>query len=359
MARGQDEQQWVARAQTETVRALEAAVRAAGPADVAEEEGWELVCVPLSPEGRATLDQALELAGRHLGPGAPQWQRLEAICQEYLAAHPVDTSDGASFAHYCAERLGMATDRATQGGARRLHTHASAAQDHAAAACQNGLPVLQRECVWLERRLYALPPLRRALREGRVGYEKARLVAAHADDTTVEALIERAQGMTCMNLKFELEARDPAQMCARGELDLRVPRGVGALLDAAVCAAREAAGYWLSPGECIAWIAEHFVGTWEEALAERSTRQKKVIARDAGFCQVPGCSRAAAHAHHVLYRSRGGVDEESNMVSLCATHHLHGVHRGWVRVRGRAPEGLTWELGVRPGGAPLAEVGVH
>jgi hypothetical protein len=94
LARGQDEEQWVARAQTETVRALEAAVRAAGPADVAEEEGWDLVCVPLSPEGRATLDQALELAGKHLGPGAPQWQRLEAICQEYLAAHPVDTSDG-------------------------------------------------------------------------------------------------------------------------------------------------------------------------------------------------------------------------------------------------------------------------
>ncbi len=33
------------------------------------------------------------------------------------------------------------------------------------------------------------------------------------------------------------------------------------------------------------------------------------------------------------------------MVGLCAAHHLHGVHRGWVRVRGQAPEGLTWELG--------------
>jgi hypothetical protein len=141
-----------------------------------------------------------------------------------------------------------------------------------------------------------------------------------------------------------------------------------------ICAFREGSGlsstllsarrarpraYWLSPGECIARIAEHFVGTWEKALAERGTRQKKVIARDAGFCQVPGCSRAAAHAHHVLYRSRGGADVESNMVSLCAAHHLHGVHRGWVCVRGRAPEGLTWELGVRPGGAPLVVVGVH
>ena len=80
----------MARAQTETVRALEVAVRAVGPADISEEEGWELVCVPLSPEGRAKLDQALELAGKHLGPGAPRWQRLEAICQEYLAAHPVE-----------------------------------------------------------------------------------------------------------------------------------------------------------------------------------------------------------------------------------------------------------------------------
>jgi len=390
--------------------------------------------VPLFPEGRAKLDQALELAGKLLGPGVPQWQRLEAICQEYLAAHPVEVSDGereqvlrwpvhvsewmesakealeeetrrwaflcpvepvaasvaapavglgddgdidphcfphrlphhldaelrsltavrdgwdelvghlgllvsmlglwrtmgfASFSHYCTERLGMA--------ARTVE---------------------QR--VWLERRMYALPPLRRALRERRVGYEKARLVAAHADDTTVDAWIERAQGLTCMNLKRELEARERAQMCARGELDLRVPREVGALLNAAIRAAREAAaGSWLSPGECLTRIAEHFVETWEEALAERSTRQKKVLARDAGSCQVPGCSRAAVHAHHVIYRSRGGVDEESNMVGLCAAHHLHGVHRGWVRVRGQAPHGLTWELGVCPGGAPPVEVGTH
>ncbi len=422
LARGQDEEQWVARAQTETVRTLEAAVHAAGRAEAADEEEWELVCAPLSPEGRAKLDQALALAGRLLGPGAPQWQRLEAICQEYLAAHPVEATEGereqvlrwpvslegwldsakealeeetrrwaflcsvepvaapaaapaagpgedgdadphrldeelrglvamrdgwdelvghlgllvsmlglwrdmgfASFAHYCAERLGM-TARTVE----------------------------QR--VWLERRLYALPALRRALREGRVGYEKARLVAASADDATVEGLIERAQGLTCINLRRELEARERAQMCARGELDLRVPRGVGALLDAAIRAAREAAGSWISPGECLTRIAEHFAETWEKPLAERSTPQKKVLARDAGLCQVPGCSRAAVHVHHVLYRSRGGLDDECNMVSLCAAHHLHGVHRGWVRVHGQAPDGLTWELGVRRGAAPLAEM---
>src|SRR6266511_473162 len=30
----------------------------------------------------------MEIAGRLLGAGAPRWQRLEAICQEWLGAHP-------------------------------------------------------------------------------------------------------------------------------------------------------------------------------------------------------------------------------------------------------------------------------
>jgi hypothetical protein len=32
-----------------------------------------------------------------------------------------------------------------------------------------------------------------------------------------------------------------------------------------------------------------------------------------------------------------------NLTALCAAHHLHGVHGGWIRVRGRAPA-LAWEL---------------
>jgi 5-methylcytosine-specific restriction endonuclease McrA len=62
---------------------------------------------------------------------------------------------------------------------------------------------------------------------------------------------------------------------------------------------------------------------------------------------VPGCSRPAAHAHHVTFRSRGGGDDPSNLVALCAPHHLHGVHRNWIRVRGQAPDQLVWELGER------------
>jgi hypothetical protein len=145
-------------------------------------------------------------------------------------------------------------------------------------------------------------------------------------------------------------------MCARGELDLRVPRRVHRLLCAAFAAARAAEGRWLGPGACLERIAEHFIETWRPALAEKSTPHRRVLARDGGFCQVPGCSRPAAHAHHVVYRSRGGGDEEANLVSMCAAHHLHGVHAGYIRVRGGAPEGLLWELGAAPDLDPAVNV---
>ena len=33
--------------------------------------------------------------------------------------------------------------------------------------------------------------------------------------------------------------------------------------------------------------------------------------------------------------------------AVCAAHHLHGLHLGFVRVRVRAPDDLVWELGER------------
>ena len=57
--------------------------------------------------------------------------------------------------------------------------------------------------------------------------------------------------------------------------------------------------------------------------------------------------------HHIIFRSRGGTDDESNRVGLCAFHHLRGVHGGRLRCTGRAQDGLTWQIGIRPGKAPL------
>jgi hypothetical protein len=200
--------------------------------------------------------------------------------------------------------------------------------------------------IWLERRLYELPALREAMRDGRLSYEKARLVAQVAEDWSVEACIARAEKMTCIALRRELEAQDEAQMCARGVVELPVPERVLGILGEAFRAARAVAGRWLPPGECLEIIARHFVDTWKGALAERNTPQRRILARDRGCCQVPGCSRAATHVHHVRYRSCGGGDDPGNLVSLCTAHHLQGVHRGFIRVYGRAPDALCWELGI-------------
>lgn len=401
VARGEDEESWVARARSgQTVRALKAAAKAAMGAATDEDEAWERVSVPVSPEARPVVERALELAGKLLGATAPRWQRIEAICEEYLGAHgapgegddagvlhgpiedcleqvkewleqetaqwsfldrvdpvpaPVATGETdpwrvdaelrrlaglrarwddvfgrlamlfrmlglwrdagfASFAHYCSERLGMA-ERTVE----------------------------QR--IALERRLQVLPPLRRAMREGRITYEKARLLAWQADDGSIAELIGVAEAMTCIELRRKLDAEEERQMCARGDFDLRAPRRVGALLTAAISAAREAAGGWLPPGECLRRVAQHFIDVWEPALKRRSTPQTRILARDRGFCQVPACSRAAAHVHHLQFRSAGGSDDPANLVSLCAAHHLQGVHKGWIRVRGVAPHALEWKLG--------------
>ncbi|MFL5391837.1 MAG: HNH endonuclease, partial [Myxococcales bacterium] len=90
--------------------------------------------------------------------------------------------------------------------------------------------------------------------------------------------------------------------------------------------------------------------TWGAALRERRTVSKEALERDRGFCLYPKCSRPAAHAHHVDYRSHGGPDELGNLAGLCAVHHLRGVHGGWIRVTGTAPDRLRWEIVTAPPG---------
>jgi len=99
---------------------------------------------------------------------------------------------------------------------------------------------------------------------------------------------------------------------------------------------------------------EVFEGMLDEALRSWTLRDPgsrkpdPVIERDGYRCAVPGCSsRRNLQNHHIVFRSTGGSDASWNRVTLCAFHHLRGVHACRVRVRGRAPEGLVFELGLR------------
>lgn len=45
----------------------------------------------------------------------------------------------------------------------------------------------------------------------------------------------------------------------------------------------------------------------------------------------------AVHHHHLVYRSKGGDHDTSNVVSLCVKCH-HAVHNGEIRLSGNADE---------------------
>jgi hypothetical protein len=108
-----------------------------------------------------------------------------------------------------------------------------------------------------------------------------------------------------------------------------------------------------SRSEALEAMLAHAVATWCEGANPHA-----VFDRDGWRCTVPGCSSYRnLHAHHIVFRAAGGSDDEANLTTLCAWHHLRGVHAGFVRCTGRAPEALRFELGIRAGMPPMAAYG--
>ena len=71
--------------------------------------------------------------------------------------------------------------------------------------------------------------------------------------------------------------------------------------------------------------------------------RRLVLARDGSKCIVPGC-RSTLHleVHHLEAKEDGGSDEMANLGTLCDAHHI-AQHRGLLRIRGKAPDRLTFD----------------
>ena len=382
VAVGDDQVQWILRAKGETVRSLKVTVKA--PAD--NEEEWVNLCAEVSPESWPKLVEGLRVAGVIMGAAATKKQRVNAWGEEYLGSHPVPADEHADDVLFASENdfeslkehleqenrqwAGLAAvdplkaqqfsgeidpwriDAELKGlvekrtrwdevfGHVAMVFKSSRAWEPLGFAsfghyCEERLGMGERtvaQRVALERSFYRIPLLRRALREKRISYEKARIIARHTEGEEVQGWIEKGETMTCVALRRAMQDKDEAQMCARGTFTAWMPVSVAEIVKAAFRAARAAAKRWLGAGECLVTLAEHFVETWRKEVKQANTLQRRIRARDRHFCQVPGCSRAAVHAHHVKPRSQGGSDDPENLISLCALcrarHNAHYAGSG-------------------------------
>ncbi len=234
--------------------------------------------------------------------------------------------------------------------------------------------------VHLERRSARAPELASAYRAGEISWARALAILPVIGEQAAR-WIARAQSVTFRRLADEvdwaIEARDAGapfqsiappplgaalvraerQTCARPDSDDRPPlecevafwgpASVVSLFRAAVSAfAGRSAPAWLG----LEKLLEHVSDAWMNQPRHRDP----VFARDGWRCAVPGCSsRRNLHDHHVLFRSRGGDNGRDNRVAVCAWHHLRGLHAATVRAHGRAPAGITWEIGTRRNRPPL------
>ncbi len=259
-------------------------------------------------------------------------------------------------------------------------------------------PTRARALVRLERAAVMSEPFARAYRTGALSWVKAGilvpLVSSDPLGRFMEDWVAWAQRVTVRRLRDDvewalaLEETDPEAFRRSGGLprDREIgaaPRDAGGdplpplereigacsvrffgpaevvqLFRAVLCTVRRVmerdTGKLPTAGQALGAMLDHALSSWG-ALDGKVAARHRVFDRDGWRCAVPGCtSMQNLHDHHIRFRSAQGSDALENRVTLCAFHHLRGVHAARLRCRGRAPDGLTWQMGIRPGAAPLA-----
>ena len=238
-------------------------------------------------------------------------------------------------------------------------------------------PRKARALLRVERACAVAPALRKAWRAGRITGSQAQilvaLVLSGGSEPFHEAWMVRAAGVTVRRLEDDVDHAlasggfDPARLpylpglpgrpgppelpegvqigaehMGGPETDMwvaNVPADVGRLFRACLCSVARRLN--TGPGAALEAMFDHCIDTWWVS----TPREHRVFERDGFRCTVPGCtSQRNLHAHHVLLRSAGGSNDLANLITLCAAHHQRGVHTGVIRISGRAPNELLFDL---------------
>ena len=215
--------------------------------------------------------------------------------------------------------------------ARRLHRELGfACFERYARERLDLAPRTARRLVSLARVEHRAPEAASAFRTGRITAFQAQAIARVADLESARAWVERARAVSLRRLLDDVGS-PPAP-----EIAFTAPRAAARFFVA-----------MLGRAGSLERMLAHAIATWMEAEAQ--FRDYADFARDGYRCTVPGCSaRRNLQSHHVRFRSAGGPDEAWNRTTLCAHHHLRGVHGGTLRIRGRAPAELVFALGPEP-----------
>lgn len=281
---------------------------------------------------------------------------------------------------------------------RRLHRlYDCASLDTFAREWLGMSPRKAQALLCLERACLLCPGLREVYRTGRLSWAKAHILAPLAFLEGTEpwrsAWVARAEQVSVRRLEEDVDRAivsrscDPEAAIERGtepqtgapephtgaraadarspvptqRLTLHLPLDVAQLFRAVLATARRRierrTGGPVTVEDAFEAMVDHALVSWEYPYSPRGRlpREYRVYARDGWRCTVPGCSSYRnLHDHHIVFRSRGGCDALENRTTMCAAHHQRGVHAGFVRCRGSAPDRLRFELGVRVRRPPLA-----
>jgi hypothetical protein len=262
-----------------------------------------------------------------------------------------------SLEHYARERLGVSPRKA----------RALLRLERAAGGCAAlGRAYRDGELSWVQAQtLIPLLLSDEASRWGPAWVDWARRVSVRRlQDDVDRALVIREidlnEWLRCGGLPASADRQMGARQSAPEETSrvfFIAPRDVARLFRAVLCTVRRRiereTGRLPTEGQAFEVMLEHVFAAWG-AQNERVRREHRVFDRDGWRCTVPGCSsRRNLHDHHIVFRAVGGNNELGNRTTLCAWHHLRGVHAGIVRCVGDAPDQLRFDLGVRSGGPPL------
>ncbi|MBA3395616.1 MAG: HNH endonuclease [Deltaproteobacteria bacterium] len=83
--------------------------------------------------------------------------------------------------------------------------------------------------------------------------------------------------------------------------------------------------------------------------------RRNILVRDHYRCCVPGCrAQRNLDVHHVVFQSRHGRHNGSNLLTLCSGHHAR-LHEGQLQITGKAPHALRFEWRDRTAPVPHPE----